>query len=83
MMADTADEALVEELDALTNRQLGAHLATVAAFIAARDARIKAETVEAAAKVATSFLVGDPKNDIPLRSPMAHEIATAIRAMKG
>lgn len=38
-------------------------------------------TIEACAKVATSFLVGDPANGIPLRNPMAHEIATKIRAL--
>ena len=37
--------------------------------------------LEDAAKVATSFLVGDPFNGVPLRSPMAHEIADAIRAL--
>ena len=36
---------------------------------------------EAAAK-ATSFLVGDPANGIPLRNPLAHEVADAIRSMK-
>lgn len=34
---------------------------------------------EACAKEATSFLSGDPKNGIPLRSPTPHEIASAIR----
>lgn len=42
-----------------------------------------AVVLEAAAGVATSFLVGDPKNGIPLRNPMAHEIADRIRALKG
>lgn len=40
-----------------------------------------AEMREAAALLATSFLVGDPKNGVPLRNPMAHEIAAAIRAL--
>lgn len=40
-----------------------------------------ASGIEAAAIKATSFLVGDPKNDIPLRNPMAHEIAAAILAL--
>jgi hypothetical protein len=43
-------------------------------IIAAREAAVW----KAAAAVATSFLVGDPKNDVPLRSPMPHEIAAAI-----
>ena len=40
-----------------------------------------AEMREAAALLATSFLVGDPQNGVPLRNPMAHEIAAAIRAL--
>lgn len=43
------------------------------------DAAVQAER-EACAWTAQSFLVGDPKNGIPLRSPMPSEIATAIRA---
>lgn len=31
-----------------------------------------------ASKKATSFLVGDPAKGVPLRNPMAHEIAEAI-----
>lgn len=38
--------------------------------------------IEAAARKATSFLVGDPKNGVPLRNPMPHEIADAIRTLK-
>lgn len=34
------------------------------------------------AQIATSFLVGDPNNGIPLRNPMAHEIADAIRTQE-
>lgn len=37
--------------------------------------------IEAAAKKATSFLVGDPANGVPLRSPSPHQIAEAIRAL--
>lgn len=37
--------------------------------------------LEEAARKATSFLVGDPANGVPLRSPMASEIASAIRAL--
>ena len=44
---------------------------------------VRAEALEEAAKLATSFLVGDPKNGVPLRNPLAHEIADAIRALKG
>ena len=40
-----------------------------------------AEMRGAAALLATSFLVGDPQNGVPLRNPMAHEIAAAIRAL--
>ncbi len=43
---------------------------------------IRAEALEEAATKATSFLVGDPKNGVPLRNPLAHEIADAIRALK-
>ena len=43
------------------------------------DAAVQAER-EACAWTAQSFLVGDPKNGIPLRSPMPSEIAAAIRA---
>lgn len=39
------------------------------------------ETIEACAKLATSFLVGDPKNGVPLHRPSAHQIADAIRAL--
>ena len=42
---------------------------------------IRAEALEEAAAKATSFLVGDPHNGVPLRNPMAHEIAAAIRAL--
>lgn len=44
------------------------------------DALVAAAYEDAAHK-ATSFLVGDPANGVPLRNPMAHEIADAIRAM--
>jgi len=40
------------------------------------------EALERAATKATSFLVGDPENGVPFRSPMPHEIADAIRKMK-
>ena len=43
------------------------------------DVAVAAER-EACAWTSQSFLVGDPKNGIPLRSPMPSEIATAIRA---
>ncbi len=55
---------------------------TPADAIAARDALI-AEAVakerEACAGLATSFLVGDPRNGIPLRFPSGIEVAAAIR----
>jgi len=43
------------------------------------DTAVMAER-EACAWTSQSFLVGDPKNGIPLRSPMPSEIAAAIRA---
>ncbi len=45
---------------------------------AARD-----KALEDAAMKATGFLVGNPEHGQPLRNPMSHEIADAIRAMKG
>jgi len=55
------------------------HVAAVTACIDPDAiARIRADALREAATKATSFLVGDPKNDIPLRNPMAHEIAAAI-----
>ena len=42
------------------------------------DAAVKAER-EACAWLATSFLVGDPRNGIPLRYPSGVEVAAAIR----
>jgi len=46
-------------------------------------ARHRIAALEEAAHKATSFLVGDPANGVPLRNPMAHEIAAAIRALIG
>lgn len=45
---------------------------------AARD-----KALEDAAVKATGFLIGNPEHGSPLRNPMSHEIAAAIRAMKG
>lgn len=45
-------------------------------------AAVRDEAYETAANKATGFLVGDPLAGIPLRNPMAHEIADAIRALK-
>ena len=42
------------------------------------DAAVKAER-EACAWTATSFLVGDPREGIPLRFPSGVEVAAAIR----
>ena len=53
------------------------------AALAARDAAMRAAGMREAAGVATSFLVGDPLNYIPLRNPMAHEVADAILARAG
>ncbi len=58
------------------------HVAAVTACIDPDAiAKIRADALREAATKATSFLVGDPKNDIPLRNPMAHEIAAAILAL--
>ena len=46
----------------------------------ASDERVAAMR-ERCAWTATSFLVGDPANGVPLRSPGPHEIAKAIRAL--
>ena len=51
---------------------------TACAALADDAARAMRET---AAWKASSFLVGDPKNGVPLRNPMAHEISDAIRAI--
>ena len=53
----------------------------IATALREAEARGRASVREDAAKVATSFLVGDPFNGVPLRSPMAHEIADAILAL--
>lgn len=52
-------------------------------ILAAEVEGVKAEKAmrEAAAHKATSFLVGNPALGIPLRNPMAHEIADAIREL--
>ena len=44
---------------------------------------IRNDALEDAAMKATGFLVGNPEHGSPLRNPMPHEIAAAIRAMKG
>ena len=47
-----------------------------------RDARaVIRRTLEWAAGEATKFLVGDPKNGVPLRNPMPHEIAERLRSL--
>ena len=38
-------------------------------------------TLEFAARQATGFLVGDPRNGVPLRSPVPHEIAKRLRSL--
>lgn len=38
--------------------------------------------IKEAARAATSFLVGDPANNVPLRNPSPHEIADAIRDLQ-
>lgn len=73
------DDTTTELPDHIRKRTPTDATAALARMLA--DAR--REGMEMAAVKATSFLVGDPKNDIPLRSPGPHEIAAAIRAMKG
>lgn len=47
-----------------------------------RDAHaVIRRTLEWAAGEATKFLVGDPKNGVPLRNPMPHEIAERLRSL--
>jgi hypothetical protein len=48
----------------------------------AERATIRNAALEEAASKATGFLVGDPFEGVPLRDPMAHEIADAIRSLK-
>lgn len=48
-----------------------------------RAERERDEAFRNAATIATSFLVGDPANGIPLRNPMPHEIAERILAEIG
>jgi len=38
-------------------------------------------TLEFAARQATGFLVGDPRNGVPLRSPVPYEIAKRLRSL--
>lgn len=45
------------------------------------QAEVRKATLMEAARKATSFLVGDPANGIPLRNPMAHEVEVAILAL--
>lgn len=52
------------------------------AIITAAERRGAERMRETCAAKATGFLVGDPANGVPLRNPMAHEIATAIRAIE-
>ena len=53
-------------------------LAAIPEVQAIVDAAVAAER-EACAWLATSFLVGDPRNGIPLRFPSGVEVAAAIR----
>ena len=72
-----------KECNALSAALLSAFCADQLITTAEADARVKAAVLaerEACAWTATSFLVGDPKNGIPLRGPMASEVAAAIRA---
>jgi len=57
------------------------HAATRITQIEGELAKARDEALEEAAHTAVSFLVGDPRNGIPLRSPSPHEIARAIRAL--
>lgn len=82
-MSDWATEKAREVLSS-AHPQENIYAVIARAFDAIRDeaeARGRASMKGDAAKVATSFLVGDPFNGVPLRSPMAHEIADAILAL--
>ena len=57
------------------------NIRAIPAASVADPAQIRADALREAAKKATSFLVGDPLNGVPLRNPMAHEVADAILAM--
>lgn len=59
------------------------HKDDAAENLARRDAETREKALREAAEVATRFLVGDPAKGIPLRNPMAHEIAAAILALIG
>ena len=51
-------------------------------ILTAAVTRAENDKLEEAADAATKFLVGDPFNGVPLRSPGPHEIAAHIRSLK-
>lgn len=69
---------IYEAADTIT--ALRQQIAAMEASHAQQIAAAEAAATERAAGKATSFLVGDPKNGVPFRNPMAHEISAAIRA---
>ena len=83
-LSDRADEILqvLAETDAGTEIYALYDEILAALRLAETIPAIRAQERERAAKVATGFLVGDPQAGIPLRNPMGHEIADAIRALK-
>ncbi|MDR6826473.1 hypothetical protein J2X48_000723 [Bosea sp. BE271] len=58
------------------------HRKLMAEIIATAIRQAENDKLEEAADAATKFLVGDPFNGVPLRSPGPHEIAAHIRSLK-
>lgn len=65
------------------SRQACEEAADAIEALQAELAEARDKVLEAAAMKATGFLVGDPEHGWPLRNPTSHEIAAAIRGMKG
>ncbi len=84
MLDGYADKNAYEGFPAMLRDGLAAIEALRAALDPDAVAQMVQEAVqaerEACAWTATSFLVGDPAKGIPLRGPMASEVAAAIRA---
>ena len=62
------------------DHEIGVLITQIDAALAGQGTTLDRQTAEHCAKIATSFLVGDPANGVPLRSPTPHEIADRIRA---
>jgi hypothetical protein len=65
------------------SRQACEEAADAIESLQAQLAEARDKALEDAAVKATGFLIGNPEHGSPLRNPMSHEIAAAIRAMKG